>query len=237
MHNPTLIVALLCLYSAALAEPLVKDTTPIRLFNGRNFDGLHIFTESPTADPAAEWKAEDGMMRCVSTSKGYVCTNTAYSDYHLRLEWRWPSKPSNSGVMINVVGRDVIWPKCIECQLAAGRAGDFGFFSDARSKEEVVSRNPSGVSTGRLPRTAATPVEKPPGEWNVYDIIVAGDTITVSVNGVQVNRVTGVQPSAGMIAFQAEGGPIDFRNIELTPLPAAKDLNAPMPAPSKKVGP
>jgi hypothetical protein len=41
--------------------------------------------------------------------------------------------------------------------------------------------------------------------------------------------MTGVKPSAGMIAFQAEGTPIDFRNIELTPLPAAKDLNAPMP--------
>lgn len=230
MRSLSLIAALLCLRLSAFAEPLSKDTTPIRLFNGRDFEGLRIYTESPAADPVAEWKVEDGVLRCVGSHKGYVCTRAAYADYHLRLEWRWPGKPGNSGVMVNVVSPDIVWPKSIECQLAAGRAGDFAFFSDARSKEEIVSRNPSGVSTGRLPRKTSSPVEKPAGEWNTYDIVVAGDTITVSINGVQVNHMTGVQPSAGMIALQAEGSAIDFRNIELTPLPAAKDLNAPMPA-------
>lgn len=209
--------------------PLVHNTAPIRLFDGRSFEGLHIYTDTPGADPAASWKVEDGILRCLGVGKGYARTTTAYADYHLRLEWRWPARAGNSGVMVNIVGRDQIWPKCVEAQLAANRAGDFATFSDARSKEEIVSRNPSGVSTGRLNRTAASPVEKTPGEWNVYDIVVSGDTITLSVNGVQVNRMTGVQPSAGMIAFQSEGTPIDFRNIELTPLPAAKDLNAPMP--------
>ncbi|MEO7414884.1 MAG: DUF1080 domain-containing protein, partial [Opitutaceae bacterium] len=100
---------------------------------------------------------------------------------------------------------------------------------DARSREEIVSRNPTGVSTGRLAKNASPTVEKPLGEWNLYEIVVAGDTVALSVNGVLLNRMTGVQPSGGMIAFENEGTPIDFRNIELTPLPAAKDLNAPMP--------
>lgn len=210
--------------------PLVKDTETVPLFNGRDLTGLQIFAEAPQTNAAAGWKTEDGLMRCVSTGKGYVRTTTAYADYRLRVEWRWPGKPGNSGVMVNIVGPDVIWPKCIECQLANGHAGDFAFFSDARGAEEIVSRNPSGVSTGRLARNAAAgPVEKPAGEWNVYEIVVAGDTITASVNGVLVNRLTGVKPSAGMIAFQAEGAAIDFRRIELTPLPTAKELNAPMP--------
>jgi hypothetical protein len=215
---------------ASFSAPLVKDTAPVRLFNGSNFDGLHLFAEAGPADAAASWRIEDGVLRCVGTGKGYVRTTAAYADYHLRLQWRWPARPGNSGVLVNLVGADLAWPKCVECQLANGRAGDFAFFSDARGKEEIVSRNPAGVSTGRLSRNAAAgAVEKPAGEWNTYDIVVAGDTITVSVNGVQVNRMTGVVPGAGMIAFQAEGAPIDFRNIELTPLPAAKDLNAPMP--------
>ncbi len=225
-------LALACAPLVPAAEPpapLVKNTTPISLFNGRDFEGLHIYAESPTADPAAGWKIEDGMLRGLGVGRGYVRTTTAYADYRLRLEWRWPARAANSGVLLNVVGPDLIWPKCIEAQLAAGRAGDFATFSDARSKEEIVSRNPSGVSTGRLNRTAASPVEKTPGEWNLYEITVSGDTITASVNGVLVNRMTGVQPSAGMIAFQSEGAPIDFRNMELTPLPAAKDLNLPMP--------
>lgn len=223
----TLIVAFAALATALLADPLVKDTKPVRLFNGTDLAGLEVFTEvagGPT------WKAEDGILRNLSTGKGYVRTTRAYADYHLRVEWRWPAKPGNSGVMINIVGPDAIWPKCVECQLANGRAGEFAFFSDARGREEIVSRNPSGVSTGRLSRNAAAgAVEKPAGEWNTYDITVAGDTITLAVNGVAVNRMTGVVPSGGMIAFQAEGAPIDFRNIVLTPLPAAKDLNAPMP--------
>lgn len=219
----------LTLSAAEPRPPLVHDTTPVRLFDGRSFDGLHIYNENAVATPTAGWKIEDGMLRCLGVGRGYARTLLAYSDYRLRLEWRWPARAGNSGVMLNLVGRDLIWPKCVEAQLAAGQAGDFATFSDARSQEEIVSRNPSGVSTGRLKRTVAEAIEKPAGEWNVYDIVVSGDTITLTVNGVLVNRMTGVRPSAGMIGFQAEGTPIDFRNIELTPLPAAKDLNAPMP--------
>lgn len=227
----------LLLFAAACAlavageppAPLVQDTTPIPLFNGRNFDGLHIFNESRAPDAPMQWKIEDGILRCQGVGRGYIRTTTAYADYRLRLEWRWPANPGNSGVMLHLVGRDLIWPKSVEAQLANNRAGDFATFSDARSQEEIVSRNPSGVSTGRLARTHPAAVEKPAGEWNVYEIVAAGDTITLSVNGVPMNRMTRVQPSGGMIAFQSEGTRIDFRNIELTPLPAAKNLNAPMP--------
>lgn len=131
--------------------------------------------------------------------------------------------------MLNLVGRDLIWPKCIEAQLAVNRAGEFATFSDARSQEEIVSRNPTVVSTGRLARTPGPATEKPQGEWNVFEIVVAGDTITTTVNGQFIQRMTGVQPSGGTIAFQSEGTPIDFRRVELTPLPAAKNLNTPMP--------
>lgn len=217
------------IFAAEPRPPLVHDTAPVRLFDGRTFDGLHIYNETAVTTPTAGWKIEDGVLRCLGTGRGYARTVLAYSDYRLRLEWRWPARAGNSGVMLNLVGRDIIWPKCVEAQLAAGQAGDFATFSDARSKEEIISRNPSGVSTGRLKRTVADAIEKPPGEWNVYDIVVSGETITLTVNGVLVNRMTGVQPSGGMIGFQAEGTPIDFRNIELTPLPPAKDLNAPMP--------
>lgn len=226
-----LILAALLGSSAALwAAPLVKDTNSIQLFNGRDLTGLHVFAETVSEGSAAPWKIEDGLLRCVSAGRGYVRTTTAYSDYRLHAEWRWPAAPGNSGVMVHITGPDLIWPKGVECQLASGRAGDLAFFSDARAREEIVSRNPTGVSTGRLARNAAAgAVEKPAGEWNTYDIVVAGDTIELSVNGVVVNRITSVMPSGGLIGFQAEGAPIDFRNLELTPLPAAKELNAPMP--------
>ena len=210
--------------------PLVHDLTPISLFNGRDFSGLHVFVESTDITPAAAWKIEDGILRCTGLGKGYVRTTAAYADYRLRLEWRWPVRTGNSGVMLSLVGSDLIWPKCIEAQLAVNRAGEFATFSDARSKEEIVSRNPTGVSTGRLARTPGPAAEKPQGEWNVFEIVVAGDTITTTVNGQFIQRMSGVLPSGGTIGFQSEGTPVDFRHIVLTPLPAAKNLNAPMPA-------
>jgi hypothetical protein len=127
----------------------------------------------------------------------------------------------------------MIWPKAFEAQLAAGRAGDFYSYVDARSNEERVSRNPTGFSTGRFPRPKPEKLEKPEGEWNVYELTCVGEKATISVNGVEVNRMTGVTPSGGMIALQAEGTAIDFRNVELELLPPAKDLHAPMPATAK----
>lgn len=224
------------LFAADAATPgrtgparLVHDTSPITLFNGRNFDGLLVFVDpADKITPDAAWKIEDGLLRCSGAGKGYVRTTAAYADYKLRLEWRWPVRAGNSGIMLNLVGRDLIWPKCIEAQLAVNRAGEFCLFSDARSKEEIVSRNATGVSTGRLPRPPGPTSEKSQGEWNVYEIEVAGDTITTSVNGQLVNRMTSIVPAGGCIGFQCEGTPIDFRNITLTPLPTAKNLNGPL---------
>jgi len=151
-----------------------------------------------------------------------------YADYTLHVEWRWPSGAGNSGILLHIVNPDEIWPKGFEAQLATGRAGDLTSYWDARSKEEIVSRNPRGFTTGRLTRSSSG-AEKPLGEWNSFDIVCAGDTITLTVNGVQVNRMTGLIPSGGMIGLQSEGTAIDFRNFTLKLLPPAKDLHAPMP--------
>ena len=224
-----LAVALIGLLAVAV-QAQTDEAAPvsIQLFDGQSLEGWNVFVEDAAIDPATVWKVEGGLLRCTGVGKGYIRTDTAYADYKLSLEWRWPKGQGNSGVMVHLVNPDVLWPKSFEAQLKTGSAGDFASFSDARSKEEIVSRNPRGVSTGRLSRPGPS-MEKPLGEWNRYDIVAAGDTITLSVNGVEVNRMTGVIPSAGMIALQAEGTAIDFRNIELTLLPPAKDLHAPMP--------
>jgi hypothetical protein len=224
------LVLLFASFSASAVAQTAGDSSAsaIELFNGQNLDGLAVYVDDVSIEPTEVWKVEDGMLRCTGIGKGYVRTDKAYADYKLHVEWRWPRGPGNSGVLLNLVGDDVVWPKSFEAQLKADRAGDFALFADARSNEEIVSRNPQGVSTGRLVRPGAS-AENPLGEWNTYEAVVAGDTITLWVNGVKVNRMTGVQPSAGMIGLQSEGTPIDFRNFTLTPLPPAKDLNAPMP--------
>ena len=215
--------------AAACAQTTDNSSSPtVQLFNGENLDGLYAYSGEAGVEPSEMWQVQEGILHATGVGKGYIRTQLPYADYSLHVEWRWPKEPGNSGVLVNMVNGDQLWPKGFECQLARGRAGEFASFGDARSKEEIVSRNPNGVSTGRLLLRVPS-AEKPIGEWNAYDIVVAGDTITLLVNGVEVNRMTGVAPSAGMIGLQAEGTPIDFRSFALTPLPPAKDLHAPMP--------
>ena len=42
--------------------------------------------------------------------------------------------------------------------------------------------------------------------------------MTVYINGELQNRITGVSNNKGYIGLQSEGGPIEFRRVELTPL-------------------
>ena len=69
----------------------------------------------------------------------------------------------------------------------------------------------------RTPKAMASS-EKAPGEWNTYDIVCAGDTVALRVNGVEQNRATGVTVSEGHICLQSEGAPIEFRKVKLEPL-------------------
>ena len=201
---------------------------PITLFNGENLDGLAVCLDDSSIAADQAWQADRGVLRATAVGKGYIRTAMPYADYQMHVEWRWPEGPGNSGVVLHIVNRDEVWPKGFEAQLKSGRAGDIVMFADARGREEVLGRNPKGVSTGRIPRPGPSP-EKPVGEWNSYDITARGGTITLSVNGEEVNRATDTVPNAGMIGLQTEGTPVEFRNWTLTLLPPAKDTNAPLP--------
>jgi hypothetical protein len=60
--------------------------------------------------------------------------------------------------------------------------------------------------------------ERPPGEWNTYEILCQGDTIRCYVNGVLQNEGTSASETSGKICLQSEGSPIEFRNIYIESL-------------------
>ncbi|MEY4941495.1 MAG: hypothetical protein RIQ93_3230 [Verrucomicrobiota bacterium] len=61
-------------------------------------------------------------------------------------------------------------------------------------------------------------VEKPAGEWNVFEIIAEGGDLTYILNGVKVNEGKDGSFKEGRILFQSEGAEIYFRRIELHPI-------------------
>lgn len=215
---------------------------PLDLFNGKDLTGWKpvVTRTADKADPDT-WTVADGVIKCSGKPNGYLRTETSYKNYKLTVEWRWsgPDLPPdnqgrprmrNSGVLVHGEDRVDSWPKSLEAQLMQTNAGDvydignIGYAELAAVREKAVAAAGADAeavkraqNARRLPRSQPSS-EKPVGEWNRYEILCSGDTVTLIVNGVQQNRVTKVGASEGQIALQSEGAPIEFRNVRLTPL-------------------
>ena len=60
---------------------------------------------------------------------------------------------------------------------------------------------------------------RPAGEWNHYYIRAINGEVRLWVNGQEVNGGTRCSPATGYLALEAEGAPIEFRNLRLRELP------------------
>jgi hypothetical protein len=219
--------ALNCLFFIAaavaglLGAPEGRATVPtreVKLFNGIDLSGWEIFP----VQARETWTVREGVIHCTGEPFGYIRTSEPYAEYLLHLEWRWPGKPGNSGVFVHMSLPDKTLPRAFECQLMSGDAGYFwmlGVTSREHSGQGIRSSNvgkPEWYRNGVAPLKPSS--EKPPGEWNAYQIICKDDWIVVLVNGVLQNVATEVSDRSGRICLQSEGAPIEFRNIWLEPL-------------------
>ena len=168
---------------------------PIVLFDGKDLNGWHAMGTN-------QWIGEGGVLRSPHSGANIV-TDQKFSDFKLHIEFRYP-KGSNSGVYLR--GR-------YEVQI-----------EDAEGTEppnDVIS-----AVYGFLP-----PLEeasKGPGEWQAYDITLVGRVVTIVFNGKTViarSEIPGITGGAldsnegepGPIYLQGDHGPIEYRNIVLTP--------------------
>ena len=168
---------------------------PIQLFNGKDLKGWHAMGEN-------QWVAEAGVLKSPKSGANLV-TDETFTDFKLHIEFRYP-KESNSGVYLR--GR-------YEVQIA-----------DNKGMEPL--KDYFGAVYGFLPPTEM--MAKDPGEWQSYDITLTGRMVTVAANGKTIicNReipgITGGALSSneaepGPIYIQGDHGPIEYRNIVLTP--------------------
>lgn len=212
-HTPMIVAAMAALWlasSSAAAET-------IQLFNGKNLDGWRVFLDDKNADPKDTFSVKDGVIHDAGKPAGYIITDQEFDNYVLKLQWRWPGKGGNSGVFVHVIGEDKIWPKGIEAQLQSGAAGDFWLVDGAKLNIDE-KRHDKGSERHWYRLKTDKAVEKPEGEWNQYEITVTGDHVKLVVNGQLVNEGTNPDIKRGRILLQSEGAPIEFRNIELTPI-------------------
>lgn len=189
-----------------------KEPKKEMLFNGENLDGWVsvIDANANPADTAGVFSVKEGNIYVKGQPFGYLRTEKKYQDYNLHVEFRWVGEPTNSGVFQRVQDGDRVWCDAIECQLWHGHIGDYVMLGNAKI-EEVDCTNPFSV------KERVCESEKPAGEWNELDVTCVGKKVYVKVNGVEQNECTG-EHTEGYIALQSEGGPLEFRNIYVTPI-------------------
>jgi hypothetical protein len=189
----------------------VNKFEKIMLFNGKNLNNWVFQLKDPTVDPAKVFMVKNGVIHITGNPFGYMRTKETYADYSLHLQWRWPSEATNSGVFIHAQLPDTIWLRCIECQLAAGNAGDF-ICSNGSDMNERTDKSKKSI------KKMAASSENPVGEWNTMEVICKANTIEVFVNRVLQNKGTGLNVNKGFICLQSEGKDIEFKNVFLTKL-------------------
>jgi len=193
------------------------------LFNGRNLNGWMYVLAEPAVPFEAVWTVENGILICKGTPLGVLHTKRAFTDFHVVIEYRWApsSPPGNSGVLTRINGPAQALPRCAEVQLKHGNAGDVlglqGMTVAGGQPRffEIKAHEIAGDIAGVRKLADA---ERPPGEWNLLEILAEGGTYTVRMNGQQINKVTGVEIVPGPLGLQSEGGEIHFRRVTLTPL-------------------
>jgi hypothetical protein len=196
----------------------------VALFDGKSLEGWEVHLVDPEVKLEDVWSVQDGVMVCKGEPLGYLATTKEFTNFKLRLQWRWApgGDPGNSGVLLRAVGEPIgFMPKCVEAQLMNGSAGDIWAFRGANATgaedrlRKIEDHEALGDFVGVGKIKAA---EKEPGKWNNYEITFQDDKLTLTINGELVNEATGCDVVAGKIGLQSEGAEIHFRRVRIQPL-------------------
>ena len=182
------------------------------IFNGKDLSNWNFVVEGDALPAEEVYKVENGIIRVMGEPLGYMYTKKKYRDYTLELEYRWADEESNSGVFVLIEEPLNPFPNGIECQLAAGRAGDFVLLGGSDLNEYTLPEGATERPAFPVISKQQPSSEKPAGEWNKVRVTVKEGVITTYINDVLQNRATN-RVKEGHIGLQSEGKEIQFRNL------------------------
>jgi len=234
-----------------------KPTGWTSLFNGKDLEGWTVKIRGHESGDnfANTFRVEDGVIKVkydgydkFSERFGHLYTNKAYSNYRLRVEYRFtgpqcPGGPGwatrNSGAMIHSqspesMTKDQDFPVSIEVQFLGGDG------RVPRHTSNVCTPGTNIVRDGKLTRqhcTESTSKTYPLETWVTAEVEVHGDGLikhlldgeTVieyekaqyddrDANAKKLIRDGVLLIKEGRIALQSESHPIEFRKVEIMPL-------------------
>jgi Domain of Unknown Function (DUF1080) len=220
--------------SSAQAPAASSPTAVIRLFDGKDLKGWTADVPARDTDKnaPASFVVRKGLLVSMGKPEGHLVSDGVYRDYRLEVEYRFPGKGGNCGVLVHASKPRALYkmfPQSIEVQMMHENAGDFWCIKENIEVPDMEKRRPRkegekwGGSEGDARRilNLTDGSEKPPGQWNTIVVEARGRAIKVWVNGDLVNDGFNCTADRGRIALQAEGSEVEFRRVEIGPLPPA----------------
>ena len=175
-------------------------------FTPRDVSNWVYIVNNKNLSESSLFSMDKGILKITDVSTGYLRTRKVYKNFTLSVQWRWTKVAANSGVLIHIQPKDTIWPVCFQVQQKVNAAGDIICMNGLWAKEctdtvkfTVPKMKPSN--------------EKPVNEWNSMTVISKNGNLEVYINEQLQNKITGMTAQKGYIGFQAEGKPVEFRNL------------------------
>ena len=237
--HPFLLFAL-CAAAMVFASPRAfdaqtKPSTPRAFIDGTG-PGWKTLTETDFAGVngnADTWMWKDNILESTGTPIGVLRTRQKYTNFELVIEWRHLKPAGNSGVFAWVPDQALAQLKPgvlpdygIEVQMLdhgfrdqyekSGRKGDWftthgDIFAVGKSKlTPFAPVSPNGSRS--FPRKE---LSRGVGEWNHYYVRGINGELRLWVNGEEVSGGSGAEPRTGYLCLEAEGSPIEFKNIRV----------------------
>ena len=182
---------------------------------------------------ADTWTWKGDVLVSTGVPIGVLRTREKYTNFELVIEWRHLKAAGNSGVFAWVPDQALaqlkpgVLPEYgIEVQMLdhgfrdqyekSGRKGDWftthgDVFAVGKSKlTPFAPVSPNGSRS--FPRKE---LSRGVGEWNHYYVRGINGELRLWVNGEEVSGGSGAEPRTGYLCLEAEGSPIEFRNIRV----------------------
>ena len=185
-----LLTALL-LASHAFAAGVTGDEQWVSLFNGKDLTGWVIVNN-------ATFMVTNGVIH-LDKSTGWLRTEKKYTNFVFEAEWRALETNYNSGFYIRAGLEGTPYPtNALQVNLKESALGQL-----LRGKTEVL---PS--------KTPKFPIN----EWVKFRMEARGKKLSLDVNGARAWEFDQLDVDHGYIGIQAEGRPLDFRNLRVEEL-------------------
>jgi hypothetical protein len=184
------------------------------------------------------WSFKNGVVHCTGKPIGVMRTKKQYTNFELVAQWQHLESGGNSGIFVWAPPAALVGlqpgnlPKTgIEVQILdhgfakqwekkTGKKADWfttngDVFPVANSKmKPFPPAAPSGMRA--FPRKN---LSKGVGQWNHYYVRCINGEVRLWVNGEEVSGGTDIEPRSGYLCLEAEGAPVEFRQLRLRELP------------------